>query len=124
MAPRPLQLGADTNWVRIACGNEVGAGVKADGTLWTWGSRGTGVKLPEASITPLELGIDHDWSDVSVDGLGFGTEGTMHAIKSDGTLWTWDPQILAAKGTPPAAGLVSNAVPHRILRLREVSKDP
>ena len=120
MASRPLRLGRDTNWMRIACGNETSAAVKTDGTLWTW-ERNMGAA--ETSIVPRPHGIDHDWSDVSAIARGFGTEGAIHARKADGTLWTWDPQILPAKGIPPATGVASNA-PHQILRLRNSSKTP
>jgi alpha-tubulin suppressor-like RCC1 family protein len=121
MASRPLQLGTGTDWVRVACGNGIGAGVKADGTLWTWGNTRSGPSLPETTVAPRREGVDHDWRDVSMDGPGFGTEGTMHAIKTDGTVWTWNPQILRAKGIPQAA---STSEPHQILRLREPSKAP
>jgi alpha-tubulin suppressor-like RCC1 family protein len=124
MAAQPLKLGADSNWVQVACGKEVGAAVKADGTLWTWGNTAPGSQLPEFGITPRPQGIDHDWSQISADALGLGTEGNMHALKTDRTVWTWNPQILAAKGIPQPASLVSTSAPHQILRLREFSQVP
>jgi alpha-tubulin suppressor-like RCC1 family protein len=98
IVPRPLQLGTETTWVRVACGNEAGAALKADGTLWTWGSD----TFLAAGITPRQQGTDNDWSDVSIDGLGLGTESAIHALKRDGTLWTWHPLILGSNATAQA----------------------
>ncbi len=115
LASRPVQLGTETNWATIACGNETGAAIKKDGTLWTWGDS-------ENPGMPRQKGTDRDWSHVSADGPGLGAEDCMHALKRDGTVWTWNTQIVAGPGIPPASGSVSNGAPHQILRLRESPK--
>ncbi len=38
-------------------------------------------------VVPTRISPDTNWTDV-----GFGTEGTVFAIKSDGTLWAWGRQ--------------------------------
>ena len=36
-APTPLQIGTDTDWVKIACGVFHSIGLKSNGTIWGWG---------------------------------------------------------------------------------------
>ena len=33
----PIQIGALSNWLRVAAGNYFKISVKTDGSLWTWG---------------------------------------------------------------------------------------
>ena len=61
-------------------------GIKADGTLWSWGynySGSMGASIPTGSkrSSPVQVGSGEDW-----DKLG-NLYQTMWAIKTDGTLW-------------------------------------
>ena len=60
--------------------------LKAEGTLWAWGSNGSG-QLGDGTLTdrPLavRVGTDSDWATVSA-----GAAHTL-AIKKDGSLWGW-----------------------------------
>jgi len=63
--------------------------VKTDGTLWTWGSNSDGRLGQNANENPGKRS-----SPVQVPGTTWSQVGAnaghgMHAIKSDGTLWTW-----------------------------------
>jgi hypothetical protein len=61
--------------------------IKADGTLWGWGSNDAGqisTGTGRNNInTPTQIGSDHDWAIIST--------GWYHvmAIKTNGTLWGW-----------------------------------
>jgi alpha-tubulin suppressor-like RCC1 family protein len=79
--------GGGTNWAQVAVGVNHMAGVKSDGTLWTWGRNsygglgdGGGASRSSPGTT---AGGGTNWKQVS---CGFIMTA---AIKSDGTLWTW-----------------------------------
>ena len=63
-----------------------GAGVKTDGTLWTWGYNAGGA-LGLGNITsyssPKQVGSLTTWASINC------TYSNMLALKTDGTLWTW-----------------------------------
>ena len=79
--------GGGTNWKQVACGYNGTAAIKTDGTLWTWGSGGSGqigdgtTSTRSSPVTTVLGGTN--WKQVSC--------GDNHkaAIKTDGTLWTW-----------------------------------
>ncbi len=85
----PVQIGALTDWVNISSGIQHSNGIKADGTLWSWG-RNSGISagaLGDGTIidrsSPVQVGALTDWASV-----GEGDYHT-HAVKIDGTLWAW-----------------------------------
>ena len=79
--------GGGTNWKEVACGRQHTAAIKTDGTLWVWGSNGSGAlgdNTATARSSPVTtVGGGTNWKQVSG-----GTTYTA-AIKTDGTLWTW-----------------------------------
>lgn len=91
----PVQtVSGGTDWKQAEVGgvniNSIGAqsaGIKTDGTLWTWG-RGTFGLLGNNSSTPVSSPVQTvsggtNWKQVSIAGYNTG------AIKTDGTLWMW-----------------------------------
>ena len=71
------------------CSDGFGAsiGIRTDGTLWAWGHNGSG-KLglspaPNVKSSPTQVGALTDWKQVD------GASNTVHAVKTDGTLWSW-----------------------------------
>jgi len=90
-----------TNWKQVALGAATHAGIKSDGTLWTWGlNRVTSVSASgiagqnSAAVwgysTPgLVAGTNNNYRQVSM-GVLFSA-----ALKTDGSLWTWG---MAANG--------------------------
>jgi hypothetical protein len=96
---RPTRLGGDSDWVEVVCGTGFGAAVKSNGTLWIWamgpGARLPGVEIPAEGPLPVQVGLEQDWVRAVVDGNGLGGQSTMHALKADGTVWSWDPQVYA-----------------------------
>ena len=81
----PVQVGALTNWLVVACSLYSVGAVKTDGTLWTWGFNPDG-QLGLGNITyyssPKQVGALTAWSKISASNF-------MAAIKTDGTLWSW-----------------------------------
>jgi len=93
----PVQTVAfGTNWSSVTCGYFHTAGVKTDGTLWTWGLNTNG-QLGDNTITskssPVQvIGFANTWSIVACG--RFATAAT----KKDGTLWTWGGNTNGALG--------------------------
>jgi alpha-tubulin suppressor-like RCC1 family protein len=74
-------------WKSISAGYDNTAGIKSDGTLWTWGRNnhgqlGNGTTI-DSAIPVQEMTRSNTWRKVSVIG------GHIVALKADGTLWTW-----------------------------------
>ena len=85
----PTQIGTDNSWL-INTGYHRGTvTVKSDGTMWTWGS-GTYGALGHNNTTqyssPKQVGTDTTWATGKNK---FTSNGQTHAIKTDGTLWSW-----------------------------------
>lgn len=60
----PVQIGALTNWSKVAAGNYFCVALKTDGTLWAWG-RGTGGRLGQGDTqsrsSPVQVGSLTTW---------------------------------------------------------------
>ena len=90
----PGTYGTDVD--SVAMMNNGMLAIKADGTLWSWGSNdygnlGQGCCQPSATpyatgarSSPCQLGTGTDWAKCAKGG-----RHAMAAIKTDGTLWTW-----------------------------------
>ena len=75
------QIGKDY-WKIAEFGSLDSAGILTNGTLWVWGyDAGSWLGTNGAVATPTQLGGDSDWNSVSVG------EGTLLALKKDGTVW-------------------------------------
>ena len=98
----PVQtVAGGTNWTQASADLYLSAGVKSDGTLWTWGrnlqgSVGDNSTIPRSSPVQTVAG-GTNWTQVS---CGYNTCG---CIKSDVTLWTWGRNINGQVGDNTAA---------------------
>lgn len=73
-------------WKQISMGGGHALGIKADGSLYSWGwnSHGQlGIGTLLNSTIPTQIGISNDWKFVAA-GYDFS-----FAIKNDGSLWAW-----------------------------------
>lgn len=80
------ELAEDTSAVKVEAGNNYYIALKADGTVWTWGSNNYG-QLGNGSTTS-------ETYPVKVEGLTNVTDikagnGYCLALKADGTVWAW-----------------------------------
>lgn len=81
------RIGTSSDWVKVNCGNSSSFGIKADGTLWAWGSNG-GVLGDGSNVdryVPTQINSVTKVTDVS-SSRGIGAGQTL-VLKSDGTLW-------------------------------------
>jgi hypothetical protein len=88
----PEQVGAARGWVKALGTGLHNVGLRSDGKVWGWGfSYGLFYSEPR----PVLQG--HDWIDV---GTG---QHSATALKSDGTLWTWNEPLIGANPRPLAS---------------------
>lgn len=81
------ELNEDEDWIAVSSAEEFTVGLKADGTIWSWGYNGFG-QLGKGdfvdSFEPVqESTASKDWAYVKA------TKSSVFAIKTDGTLWSW-----------------------------------
>tara|TARA_R110000737_G_C14530349_1_gene477081 strand:+ start:22 stop:1167 length:1146 start_codon:yes stop_codon:yes gene_type:complete len=83
----PIQVGGLNTWLKVTSAYNDAAAIKTDGTLWTWG-RGSNGQLGHNDIvnrsSPVQVGTLTNWSSHAA-----GSGGSVAAIKTDGTLWSW-----------------------------------
>ena len=81
-----MRVGTQADWRTVAAGEAHTVAVRADGTLWAWGSNGTG-QLGDGTTTdraePVRVRSGSDWWVVAAG------EAHTVAVRTDGTLWAW-----------------------------------
>ena len=80
-------LGGFTDWVQVSGGRFHSHGLRANGTLWSWGNGSFGAlgngQASGSALSPVSVtGGFTDWTWV-------GTASNSIALRSNGTLWTW-----------------------------------
>ncbi len=83
----PIQVGTDTDWVKISVGTFCVFGIKTNGTLWSTGLNlqgqlGLGDNTDRNIFTIVTSPANSIWTDVATSG-----RHTI-AIRNDGTLWS------------------------------------
>jgi hypothetical protein len=82
----PVRVGTDNDWTLISAGVTHTAAIKANGSLWTWGSNnrgGLGDGTTAHRTVPTRLGTENNWAIVWAGYL------YTVALKTDGSLWAW-----------------------------------
>lgn len=82
--PNPVQVGTDTDWEKIGVGVDRSCAMKADQSLWCWGSgfseaSGTGAK----SLSPVQVSDVTAWDHFSVG------HGHTCGLDTDRRRWCW-----------------------------------
>jgi len=103
----PVQVGSDTTWKQASTTHSSSAGVKTDGTLWTWGKSYYG-QLGQGQASPVSYS-----SPVQVPGAtwSYVCDGSVSrkAIKTDGTLWAWGFNSVGCFGVNQASAQLTGA---------------
>ena len=95
----PVQtIAGGTNWKLVSACNYTTCAIKNDGTLWGWGTNGSGQLGTGVSANNIRSPVQTvaggtTWKQVAV--------GFFHtcAIKTDGTLWVWGQNDLGQLGS-------------------------
>jgi alpha-tubulin suppressor-like RCC1 family protein len=104
----------EQSWVSVASNDSMVATVKADGSLWRWGSNNASYPGGTSnSEDPAQSGCDYDWAKVFS-----GVNSVQYGIKKDGSLYGWglrrylfgpeDPQAWDYAGVPVQMGSASD----------------
>lgn len=99
----PWQVGTDTDWLKVTCGQEHIVGIKRDGTLWAFGNNsskqcGQERDDPDAfgnywEDVPKQIEKEDTWVDV------YANAGSTYAVKRvEGTLYHYEIGALIADG--------------------------
>jgi len=83
---KPRRFGDSSDWKKISAGGRHFVGLKADGTLWEWGTTliaSNKSVLPRAISKPLQVGNDADWIAIC------DSQPVSLAVKPDGSVWRW-----------------------------------
>jgi alpha-tubulin suppressor-like RCC1 family protein len=108
----PMQVGSASDWVHCSLSGDGGFALKSDGTLHCWGEAGGGffgdnMATGTANRTPIQMGSDSDWYDISC-----GKGQVAVAIKENGTAWAWGNDTYGQHGMNTYN--VSRSVPTQI----------
>lgn len=110
----PTQIGSDTDWGAISCGNNHSLFLKTDGTLWSCGSDASGQAGQGGGsdlLVPTQVGTDTDWIAISAGNVWSA------ALKSGFTLYTFGNNSVFRTGlgtdtgnttTPTQVGIDTN----------------
>ena len=93
----PVQIGALTSWTNLSVSSsgDHGSIIKTDGTLWAFGYNTSGQLGDNTQISrssPVQIGSDTNWSQVSKGG------NFTLATRTNGTLWTWGSNTYGTLG--------------------------
>ena len=82
----PIQVNGLIDIIDVKAGYSHSMVLKSDGTVWAWGTNGSG-QLGDGTTTSSNLPVKvNELSDI----IGFDTEYySSLALKSDGTVWAW-----------------------------------
>jgi len=105
----PVQtISGGTNWKQVSAGSGHTAGIKTDGTLWSWGYNYFGILGNNTNAnrysSPIQtIAGGNNWKQLSA--------GSYHTacIKTDGTLWIWGYNVNGQLGDNSTANKSSPA---------------
>lgn len=103
---RPLRVGTDNDWTKVAPGQGHACAIRAPGTLWCWGRNsdselGLGAGAEIQYRTPVRVGTASDWVDVEAG------QDTTCGVRADGSLWCWGANTFGQTGTAPSAPITA-----------------
>ena|GEM_PF-922255 len=82
----PVRVGSESTWIQAVAGRISSYGLKADGTLWSWGRNPYG-QLGQGNTNdyylPTRVGVDTDWKFIAVPSFDYN----LIAVKNNGLLY-------------------------------------
>jgi alpha-tubulin suppressor-like RCC1 family protein len=100
--PDPGEPAPGEVFISIATGYDFTVAIRADGTLWSWGTNDSGALGRTGDNTvPGQVGTATNWAALA-GGTGLADEGHILAIRADGTLWSWGWNFFGALGRASA----------------------
>ena len=101
----PIQVGIDTDWVEVSCGQGTTCARKRDGSLSCWGTMSSGalgVGDVAPRLTPARVPTGSDW-------LGISTN-TLHTcgLRATGTIWCAGRDTEGQSGSADLADVLPN----------------
>ena len=99
-------VGGYTDWIQLSAGGYQSLGLRANGTLWSWGSNiggrlGDNTTVSKSSPVSVVGGFT-DWVQISTGGaLSYGHS---LAIRANGTAWSWGTNTGGRLGDNTATG--------------------
>jgi alpha-tubulin suppressor-like RCC1 family protein len=94
---------AATDWIQVSAGETHACAVKANGTLWCWGSDSTGQLGNGATTGNQQSPVQESTSATNWASVDAGSEFTC-AIKTTGTLWCWGDDTWGQIGNGATTG--------------------
>jgi alpha-tubulin suppressor-like RCC1 family protein len=93
----PTQVGIANDYFHASCGQGHSCALRQPGALWCWGRNtvaqlGLGTLEPGQAVTPLRVGTDEDWVEVSS-----AQEGSCGS-KRDGRIFCWGSNVAGRVG--------------------------
>ena len=86
-------VGGFTDWSKVAASFAGGAGLRQNGTIWSWGQNTYGQLGDNSTVSkssPVSVvGGYTDWCQISASGKGNSDQHRSVAIRSNGTAWAW-----------------------------------
>ena len=94
------------SWTVVSLWQNESAGIKEDGTLWTWGENSTfgqlGLNDRTRRSSPTQVGTDTTWANVLMN------DEFCVGVKTNGTLWAWGYNSGNLRGNPGGGAYVSS----------------
>lgn len=101
----PVQIGTQSYWASVFVGQQNNFAIQSNGTLWGWGSNGSGRMGNNTSASfssPVQVSTLSNWSQVS---CGYNHN---QGILSNGTLWGWGANTFGQIGNNSRVSAVSS----------------
>jgi alpha-tubulin suppressor-like RCC1 family protein len=110
----PTLVASTIPWISVSAGNLFSLGVKANGSLWSWGNNSS-AQLGNGNVsnlisnrTPAQVGLDSNWVFTNA-GNGSGA-----AVKANGTLWMWGDNNFGQLGKGNNSSGTQNYTPAQV----------
>ncbi|MGN7356589.1 stalk domain-containing protein [Paenibacillus sp. SAF-054] len=113
---------ADTAFTQVLAGAYYSVGLRADGSVWTWGRNLLGeLGIPDTTSVssmnaPVRLSSMSGITSIATSGYGY-----QLALKKDGTVWEWGESFGNSTQTQPPRQLTSLSGISRVYTLHYVS---